>query len=170
MSDGIAHIGPPRQVTRTIEGKEYTFSTIILADHAEKENYILSLMPGPMEALATVPSSVPKHVQEMLVAAAMKAAQRPRFVTRDEEQEFDESLHGNAWRIWRSLRDNHVEFGKPTEGRQNKYTIGKKSYTLTPAEGVQAALDFMERIGNEALMKQVIPAVDGSEQADLLPN
>lgn len=169
MSDGIAHIGPPRVIKLTIDGKEYSFTTIILAEHAEKEAYILSLRPDALQALATLPATAPKHVQSLVADAAMKAAQRPAFVTRDEEAQFDESLHGMAWRIWRSLRENHTEFGMPTEGAQIKHKVGSKTFTMSPADGVQSALTFMETIGNEQVGR-VINAVGGTEQAELVGN
>lgn len=169
MSDGIAHIGPPRVIKLTIDGKEYSFTTIILAEHAEKEAYILSLRPDALQALSTLPATAPKHVQSLVADAAMKAAQRPAFVTRDEEAQFDESLHGMAWRIWRSLRENHVEFGMPTDGAPIKHKVGSKAFAMSPADGVQAALTFMETIGNEQVGR-VINAVGGTEQAELVGN
>lgn len=169
MSDGIAHIGPPRVLKLTIDGKEYSFTTIILAEHAEKESYILSLRPDPLQALSTLSASAPKHVQALVADAAMKAAQRPAFVTRDEEAQFDESLHGMAWRIWRSLRENHAEFGKSADGVEVKHRVGSKSFTMSPTDGVQAALTFMETIGN-AQLSRVLKVMDGIEQTELLGN
>jgi hypothetical protein len=167
MSDGLHNLVGRKQITRTLNGKQYTFRVMVLADHAEKEAYILGLKPDPLASLAKLPANMPSHVRQSVVDAAMKSATRAQFVTRHEEQEFDESLHGLAWSLWRSLRDNHADFGK---GGAVVYTAPSEvSYSLTPAQGVQKALDLIEEVGSKHLT-DLMNIRDGVEEKTDLGN
>lgn len=86
------------------------------------------------------------RLREELTKRAFKEAMQPQFVSFEEDNAFDNSLHGIAWKLWRALRDNHPEI-----------------------DGVQAALDLLEEAGDEAL-KDITDKLDKSEEKDLLGN
>jgi hypothetical protein len=181
--DGIRNIAGRRTVSLQIDGKTYTLEPMVLAEYAEREAYILGLKPNPLEVLASLPplppepqvpvppdpeegaegaaAYMPKLAEyqrqkahwEQCVAQrarledrAWKEANRPRCVSIEDEQHFDQSLHGIAWRLYRALRRHHPE-----------------------VNGVQAALDLIERAGNSKL-GQIVAAVDQAEERDILGN
>lgn len=170
MLDGISNVIGRKTVTRTIDGKTYTFSVMVLADHAEKERYILSLRPDPLAMLSRLPPNAPERVRKGLEDAIVRAASRPAFVSREDEEAFDKSLHGLAWSIWRALRDHHAEFGKMVDGQSVAYESSSGiSYCVTPAEGVQRALDLIEAAGNQHL-RTFLDVRDGVTEATELGN
>ena len=181
--DGIRNIAGRRTAQIEIDGNKYTVEPMVLAEYAERESYILRLKPNPLEVLASLPPlppapqvPVPPDVKdgaegaaayrpklaayqaekaryEQLVSQrarleerAWKEATRPRCVTVEEEQQFDNSLHGIAWRLYRSLRRNHPEI-----------------------DGVQAALDLIERAGNSNLA-HIVETLDHAEERDIVGN
>ncbi len=174
MSDGLSNLAPPTTVSRNFRGKDYTFSVITLGDIAEKEAFILSLRPNPLAILANVPSNASKEISTLIVAEIVKAAQRPVFVSRDEDAEFSKSPIGSMWLLWRALRDNHDEFGRWSEGKPIGHTVGsgvnKKQYSLTPMQGIQKAAEFNESC-TEGEAKSALETVLGKvEQSDALGN
>lgn len=170
--DGLSYLTTRRFITREICGRTLTFTVAVLAEHAEKEQYILSLKPSPLETLASLPASTPISVRTRIEETAIRIATKARFATRDEEAEFDNSLHGLAWGLWRALRDNHEEFGRIGPGSKSApaYTSpAGNHYSIGPAEGVQRVLSLIEAGGNESLA--TLKAIrDGAEEADILPN
>jgi len=167
MADGLHNLIGEKTTTITVDGTEYTLSTAVMADHAEKEAYIHSLRPSLMQLLSQIPSTLSPRAAQAMQEVAFRVAGRSQFVTQDEEIEFDSSPHGIAWRLWRSLRDYHEEFGKG--GDPIYQAPNERSYSVTPANGVQLVLNFMERAGNEAT-QAIVRAVEESEEADILPN
>lgn len=77
---------------------------------------------------------------------AWQEAKRPRFVSFEDEQLFDRSLHGIAWRFWRAVRENHPE-----------------------VNGVQAALLLIQKMG-DARLPELMRLLEKSEEKDLLGN
>ena len=181
--DGIRNIAGRRTAQIQIDGQTYTVEPMVLAEYAERESYILALKPNPLDVIASLPPLPPepqvpvppdskqgaegaaayrpklaayqreKAQYEQLLAQrarleerAWKEATKPRCVTVEEEQQFDNSLHGIAWRLYRSLRRNHPEI-----------------------DGVQAALDLIERAGNQKL-GQIVATLDQAEERDILGN
>ncbi len=170
MADGLDKLIGDRVVTLTLNGREYRISTAVLADHAEKESHIHSLRPPLRDLLRQIPVDLDARVMQGLQESVLKVASRPAFISQDEEMEFDASLHGVAWRLWRGMRDHHEEFGLITNGQPVEYRAPNgRAYSMTPADGVQAMLDFMERIGNEKLT-ELQAAVDEAEEKDILGN
>ena len=187
MSDGANNILGTKRIKRKFgpEGqeREYTFSVIVLAEHAEKESYICSMRANPLEALLKALDRLPDSVkadakrlrklQDRLEDKCLVALASPQFVRRTLEEEFDDSLHGLAWGLWRALRDNEPDFGKPVkaEGEKIVYTSeAGREYTMTPAEGVQACLDFMENVVGNARFKELFQIRDGVENPPELGN
>lgn len=81
-----------------------------------------------------------------LESRAWSEAMRPRIVTVEDEQHFDSSLHGIAWRLWRAVRKHHPEINS-----------------------VQAALDLIESAGTPAL-PNIVEALEQAEEKDILGN
>lgn len=167
MADGLDNLIGEKTSTLSVGGKDYTVSTALMADHAEKESYINGLRPGLAELLSQIPDRIPAKVMQGLQETAFKVSLRPQFVTQDEEDEFDESRHGFAWRVWRSLRDHHTEFGKG--GDQIYQAPNERWYSMTPAEGVQAVLSFME-FAQDFELAAIRQRVDEAEEKDIIPN
>jgi len=150
--DGISNLVGVKTVSRTFNGREYRFALKVLADHAEKEAHILGLKPSPFEVMETLPDTLPEQSRAQIIDRLVKESQRPQFATRFEEHEFDQSLHGLAWGLWRSLRDQEYDFGKLKKGEDPVFeTPSGVGYSLTPADGVQRALDFIEEVGSDRI-------------------
>jgi hypothetical protein len=169
MLEGVSNLIGRKTITRTIDGRAWTFSVMVLADHAEKERYILSLKPDPVALMLRLPATTPASVRKSVEDAIVRAASRGQFVTQDEEAEFDKSLHGLAWSIWRALRDHHQEFGRLADGERVAYQAGSAGYSITPADGVQRALDLIEAAGN-AHLKTFMDVRDGVTERTELGN
>jgi hypothetical protein len=170
LSDGISNLVGGRTISRKFGDRTFHFSVVVLAEHAEKEQYILSLKPTVYELLSQIPSTAGARTRQALEDAAFRSATKPQCVTRDDESEFDQSLHGLAWGLWRALRDNHKEFGRMTSGADAVYTSpAGRPYSITPAEGVQRALDFIEQNGNERF-GELVDIRDGVEQKSEMGN
>lgn len=181
--DGLVNIAGKRTQTFDLNGKTYTMVPKILADYAEREKYILSLKPHPLELLdqlPPLPESPPLPVppdnlnntdalklhrdqvadyhrekarhdaavarRERLEAALRREAARPQVVSFEDDREFDQSLHGIAFKLWRSIRENHPEI-----------------------DGVQAALDLLEQMG-EARLGEINNKLDLVDEKDILGN
>lgn len=170
MSDGLNNMAGRPTVTREFNGKTYHFRTIVLGEHAEKETYIQSLKPNPLEVLAKIPPTVAQNVRRSIEDAALRAATVPQFVTREQESQFDESLHGLAWGLWRSLRDLNEDFGKRVSTAPPKHiTPLGIEYDMTPTEGVQRCLDLIEELGNKHFA-DLVAIRDGVVQKDIVGN
>ena len=182
MTDGLNNLLGTRKISRKFGDKEYTFSVIVLAEHAEKESYVTSLRGNPLEGLIRAVASLPPSMKEdrrsfrkmvdRLEDKCLKALSAPSFITRDVEEEFDNSLHGLAWSLWRALRDNHAEFGMVENSDSNvvwKSDAGRE-YTMTPKEGVQTCLDFMENTVGSERFKELFQIRDGVEAPSELGN
>lgn len=179
MSEGLANIAGARKPQLTIDGKVYTLKPMVLGEYAEREAYILSRKPSPFEALEKMPpvpdrpkpiikgkdetdgeyasrrheytKELEQHerqskLRDELTKRAFKEAMQPQFVSIEEDNAFDNSLHGIAWKLWRALRDNHPEIN-----------------------GVQAALDLLEKAGDDKLL-DITEKLDKSEEKDILGN
>jgi hypothetical protein len=173
LSDGIHNIigGNVVAFEREIAGRRWTFSPLILAEHAEKEAYICGKRVDVIRKIGELPANIPPGLMAQIIQIAVKEAGRSQFATREEEHAFDVSLHGIAWALWRALRANHEEFGAPdAAGTQHiRHRVGDAKFTITPAEGVQRALNLIESAGNESL-PLIQSIIDGSEGRDLLKN
>lgn len=166
--DGLSNQLGTRQITFVFddaEGKDkFTFTVIVLDGYAEKEQYILSLCPSPLQLVTTLPDNTPAHIASGFMEKALELAMRPQYITRTEEKKFDMALHGLAWSLWRGLRDNHAEFGKYVEGSKVVYTTPDGTdYTVTPEEGVTLMYKFIERAG-VARFKELVAIRDGIEE------
>lgn len=150
--DGISNVVGVKTAARTFNGREYRFKLKVLANHAEKEAHILGLKPSPFEVMETLPATLPEQSMALIVDRLVKESQRPQFVTRFEEVEFDASLHGLAWGLWRAMRDQEFDFGKLKKDEDAVYeTPDGTGYSMKPAQGVQRALDFIEEVGTERI-------------------
>lgn len=168
--DGISNLIGRKTFTRTFAGKEYTFwSMRVLQDHAEKESYILSLRPSAWDMIRDLPPDVPRETRQRLEAQAIDRAGRAQIVSRLEELEFDNSLNGLAYSLWRCLRDHHAEFGMLQPDQSPVYSVGGVGYSLTPAQGVQAAKDFIEKVGDDH-HAQLLAIQNGVESPPELKN
>ena len=170
MADGLFNIaGRPAQV-HEFAGMELSFRAITLAEHAEKEAYIASLRPDPLAALERVSAKAAPSVRRSIEDAVLRAVSAPLFVSRETEQEFDQSVHGVAWGLWRALRDDNGEFGQLSPGETATYTSpAGVGYSVGPRDGVQLAMDLMEAVGN-AEIGRLIAARDGAEQRAIVGN
>jgi hypothetical protein len=140
--DGLLNLSGQRSVTVEINGKQWTFDTAYLRDYAEMEQYILSHRPDPLEGLA----GLPDDVRADAVRVAMQQRQRSPFVSMSELAEFESSVHGVAWRVWRALRNNHPEIA-----------------------GIDDAYQFIEDAGNEH-WGTILTTLDIAEEKDLIKN
>lgn len=84
--------------------------------------------------------------REKLEQSLRKEAMRPQVVSFEDDQLFDQSLHGIAFKLWRALRDHHPEI-----------------------DSVQAALSLLEQIGDQRLV-EINSKLDLAEEKDTLGN
>jgi hypothetical protein len=95
------------------------------------------------------PANASRETRQRLESQAIDRAGRAQIVSRLEELEFDNSLDGLAYSLWRCLRDHHAEFGRLQPDQEPVYTVHGVGYSLTPAQGIQAAKDFIEQVGDD---------------------
>ena len=169
MSDGLRNISGRRIIDVEIEGRTYQFSPMGMQQYAEKESYMLARKGNPLDLLSNVPDGITETLKGRIVDTAVRVASRPMFVRVDEEADFDNSLHGMGWRLWRSLRDTESDFGKLESGEKAVWTSAEgNGYGVSPTQGVQLAIDLLMRIGEEAKAK-IWQAIEQSEERDVLP-
>jgi hypothetical protein len=144
--DGISHLAGDRTTKVVLAGREYTLSTQVLSEYSEREQYILGLKLKPLSLLERLSPTLPADGRERLEERAWKEASRVQVVSLEDEAAFDNSLHGKAWRLWRSMRKYHPEINS-----------------------VETAMQFMEAVGMQEAAK-VEAALDRSEEKDLLGN
>lgn len=88
-----------------------------------------------------------KHeARQLMIDRAMIEASKPKICSFDDENAFDSSLHGIAWKFWRALREDHPEI-----------------------DSVQAAMSLIEKAGTAAL-KDINAKLDITEEKDILKN
>lgn len=177
--DGISHMTGHGRNVLTIGGKQYQLRPKVLAEYAEREAYICSLKPNPLQVLEQLPAlpAIPPPImrgndepldeynqrriehtarvaridaqhkaRQALIDRAFREATQPQVVSFEDENKFDNSMHGIAWKLWRALRQDHPEIAS-----------------------VQHALDLIEQAGTEAL-GEINARLDEAEESALLKN
>lgn len=127
-----------------IDDEEYTLRPLKVGVYAEMESYIVSLRTDPIAEAAKAVDSVPAQHHAAIWAAAMKQATSGKTVTAAEAADFENSIHGLAWKFWRCIEADHPEI-----------------------DSVQKAIELLTLAGAERL-EEIARSVElGSGEADL---
>lgn len=168
LSNGAAHFLGPRLVhTETFNGQLYVFTVGTLKDFTEKANFVLSKTENALTLLKHLKDDVPDDVRDYIKEKLLKISFRQLVLQRDDEKAFDATFQGYGYSIWRCLRDHHAEFGQLAEGVRGKHFVNGRWYSMTPDEGIDAALNWYEQeCDNPARLNQIIGA---ATEKDLIP-
>ena len=93
----------------TIEGETYKMSPLKYVVYGEMEAYVCSLRTCPIEAVANSPARLTKVQQQAAFDAAIRAATFAKIVPATEMANFEKSVTGIAYKLWKSLEPNHPE-------------------------------------------------------------
>ncbi len=149
MADGLFNLSGRRTTHLTKDNKTYTLTIQSLADYGRKESAILSKTGNPWEGIESIKDHA---VRAMAIKAAADAASRPLIATMEDEQQFDNSIKGMAYLLWRSLSVAHPqEFPASASNDQ----------------GIQLGCNFIEWFGD---MKEICKALYTVQEKDILGN
>lgn len=118
--------------TISIGGKQYTLRPAVLGVYAEMEAYVVSLRQDPLEIATRACQRAPANQHAAIWDAAMRAERSARIATAEEMASFENSVPGIAWKLWKSLEQDHPEI-----------------------DGVAAALALLEQAGEDRLSEIV---------------
>ena len=147
LSNGVAqYLSPNRAYTAKFRDKEWTFSIGRLKHYSEKAQFIHSKFTHPRDVLAELPAELSPAVRDEVTQKLVQACAGVMYVTPLDEEEFDNTLMGRGYAIWRCLRDHHEELGKLPDGATSgAHRVGNTWYSLTPDQGIDAALSWYEQ-------------------------
>lgn len=144
--DGIANITGMRTIPLKIGGKLYSLAPMILEGYAEREAYILSHRPNPLDLIKSLPADTPEELKAKLIENALSRVWTAQFATSEEVLAFDRSLHGMVWNLARALRKHHPE-----------EATFERAFALT-------------NLTNREEVDALVRAINGVYERDLLPN
>ena len=127
-----------------ISGKTYTLRPLKVGVYAEMESYIVAQRGDPLAEAARACESLPEQHHQAIWDAAMRQAVKGRTVTAQEAAEFENSIRGLAWKLWKCLEQDHPEI-----------------------DSVDAAIDLLTQAGTEHLERIARTVELGSGEADL---
>lgn len=127
-----------------IGGKTYTIRPLKVGVYAEMESYIASQRGDPLAEAAEACERVPEKHHQAIWDAAMRQAVERRTVSAQEAAEFENSIRGLGWKLWKCLEQDHPEIN-----------------------GVDAAIELITKAGTEHLERIARSVELGSGEADL---
>ena len=96
----------------TIDGREWRFAPLSLADWAELEARLVASRPDPLAVARDASESLPAAAHRGVLEAAFAEACRATRVTIDELVEFAASGAGTVLLCWLALRRHHPELSE----------------------------------------------------------
>lgn len=127
-----------------IGGKNYTLRPMKIGSYAELQAYYLSLRDDPLvlAARATSNPQIPPTAHAAIWDSAMRVASSMRIIPPGEMSAFENSVHGLAFKFYKSIQEDHPEIKSPDEILPLFESIGEEDFAA-----LQAALSVV----NEAL-------------------
>lgn len=92
-----------------IGGRAYRLAPLRVRDFAEMERLVLASRPDPLAVVRAKLDGLPDHLQRHLLTAAWHEARRAHRVSIDELAEWMNTLAGQVYAFWLSIRRNHPE-------------------------------------------------------------
>jgi hypothetical protein len=172
ISHGAAQfLDPSRTIDHEFAGKLWRFKVWIFAEHLEKADYLHKRMKSPLQALCDIPQDAPLDSKQRVEKYLAEMACGLLLVDRMDEAEFDDSKEGQAYHIWRALRDNHEEFGAVLNGKPGTYRVLDSSYMFGPEIGIQRGLEWMNAcIQSKQDVLALGLILSGASEADISKN
>ena len=115
MTQKIQRTGGADFETFVVEGDTYKISPLRLGHWSEMESYVSSLRQNPIDIASANLNGKPLAVQQMIMDAAVKAACYAKIVPAVEIANFEASITGLAWKLWKTLEPNHPEINSVSE-------------------------------------------------------
>ncbi len=179
--EGISNILGEGETKITIGGKAYTLSAQNLDDLAEREAYILSLKPNPLEVLETLPPlplppeiPVPPDAKEGPQAAQEYSKVLARY--QSEKRQHDQlvvqraRMEDRAWKM--ATGPKFVSFEEDVAFDNSQHGLGYRFWRLLrnhhpEIDSIQKAINLIMLNGN---LEQVVEVIDQAEEKDLVGN
>lgn len=115
--------------TLTVGDDTFTLSPLTFGFFGEMEAYVCSLRSDPIAVATEASASVPESMRPMLWDAAVRAACYAKIVPASEMANFERSMAGIAWKLWKTLEPKHGERFKNYEDALELLTvIGKERF------------------------------------------
>lgn len=149
MADGLFNLSGRRTTQLTKDNKTYTLTIQSLADYGRKEAAILSKTGNPWEGVESIKDHA---VRTLAIKAAADAASRPLIATMEDENQFDHSIKGMAYLLWRSLSVVHPQ---------------EFPASITTEQGIQLGCNFIEWFGD---IQAICRALYTVQEKDILGN
>lgn len=125
------------KVSETLEVGDKTFklSPLTFGFYGEMEAYVCSLRADPITLASEASASLPETSRPLLWDAAVRAAMYAKVVPASEIANFEKSMAGIAWKLWKCLEPNHAEEIKGYEDALLLLTqIGKERFNEVVAK------------------------------------
>lgn len=181
--DGISNIAGGRTNTIEHRGKTYTLTAMGLSNYAERESYILSHKPNPLEMLFQLPvlpepPAIPippdpgcAPAERTAYGEALgkyQAAKRQHEDAVATRIRFEEAIRKEASLPRFVTFDDDARFDASLHGVGWRLWRALRGHHPEIAS-VQAALDLLNELGT-ARFQEVIRKLEHTEERDLLPN
>lgn len=92
-----------------IEGKQYKLRPLKVGVYGEMEAFVLAQRGDPLAAAGQAVQHLPAAMHAAVWDAAMRAVMANRNVTTQEMSDFENSIRGYAWKLWKCLEQDHPE-------------------------------------------------------------
>lgn len=182
--DGLQNLAGDKTITREINGKRYTFDVLRLKDHAERERYILSLKPSPLDLLnqlpdlpdppalpqgAPSPDASPEELKEWAERVREFDRARSRYERlKSERDAIRRDLISQASRPSVVTMQDEMEFDRSLHGQAYSIYLAMRKHH-PEINSKDAALQWIEEQGTHAF-QQVQAVLDGVNEKDELGN
>lgn len=110
--------------TIEIDGKKYTLRPLKVGVYGEMEAFVMAQRGDPLAAAGKAVERLPSSQHAAVWDAAMRAVMANRNVTTQEMSDFENSIRGYAWKLWKCLEQDHPEI-----------------------DSIEKALELLEQIG-----------------------
>ena len=121
--------------TLTVGEKVYTLSPLTFGFFGEMEAFVCSLRGDPIAVATEASAEVPATLQPMLWDAAVRAAVYAKIVPASEMANFEKSMAGIGWKLWKCLEPKHGdEFKTHSDALALLTTIGKDRFAEVMAK------------------------------------
>lgn len=106
---------PPEGSDEPVVEKTFQLSPMRFGHYGEMESYVTSLRQCPIEIASEKAKSLSEINRASLWRAAVDAAAYAKIVPAVEIANFEKSIIGIAWKLWKCLEPNHSEIKSPED-------------------------------------------------------
>ena len=113
MSDGLKNVSSSGGAFIKFDGKQYTLQKVFLGGLSEIEAYLKSMRENPLARLAEhLDKFASAHHEKLIAVAIRESTELNRPVSMDDVQEFTNTIEGQQFFFWLSVRQNHPELSE----------------------------------------------------------